>query len=276
MKYIVCYSGGHSSARVAVEAVRKHGKENVILLNHNISPKAELQDVKRFKQEVANYLGLEITYANMDCWEEKDQFDVCLELGGWKFNNSPVLCTYNMKTKPFYKWLNENVDHDKENFTMLYGFDANERTRIERRVGIMAIEGYKTEYPLASWAITINSIEELDIKLPEQYAIFGHANCIGCLKAGRQHWYIVYCYYNDIFNKAMKAESEIGFSILKDIYLEELEPLFSKMKEAKVQPTEKIQSCTWWAVAKEKLTNFELGQVKMFDDEINMPCDCSF
>ena len=276
MKYIVCYSGGHSSARVAVEAVRKHGKENVILLNHDISPKAELQDVKRFKQEVADYLGLKITYANMDGWEEKDQFDVCLELGGWKFNNSPVLCTYNMKTKPFYKWLNENVDQDKENFTMLYGFDSNERTRIERRVGIMAKDGYITDYPLASWKTTLNSIEELGIKLPEQYAIFGHANCIGCLKAGRQHWYIVYCYYNDIFNKAMEVENEIGFSILKDIYLEDLEPLFKKMKEAKVQPTEKIQSCTWWASAKQKLTNFELGQIKMFDDEINMPCDCSF
>jgi len=31
MKYIVCFSGGHSSALVAVEAVRKAGKENVIL-----------------------------------------------------------------------------------------------------------------------------------------------------------------------------------------------------------------------------------------------------
>lgn len=36
MKYIVCYSGGHSSALVAIEAARKHGKENVILLNHDI------------------------------------------------------------------------------------------------------------------------------------------------------------------------------------------------------------------------------------------------
>ena len=30
MKYIVCFSGGHSSALVAIEAAGKYGKENVI------------------------------------------------------------------------------------------------------------------------------------------------------------------------------------------------------------------------------------------------------
>lgn len=40
MKYVVCYSGGHSSALAAVETVRQHGAENVILLNHDISPAA--------------------------------------------------------------------------------------------------------------------------------------------------------------------------------------------------------------------------------------------
>ena len=36
LKHIVCFSGGHSSAIVAIEVARKFGKENVILLNHNI------------------------------------------------------------------------------------------------------------------------------------------------------------------------------------------------------------------------------------------------
>ena len=71
MKYIVCYSGGHSSALVAIEAVRKHGKENVILLNHDISSEVEHKDIKRFKNEIAKFLGLEITYANMKGWEYK-------------------------------------------------------------------------------------------------------------------------------------------------------------------------------------------------------------
>ena len=70
MKHIVCFSGGHSSALAAIETVRKYGRENVILLNHDISPHVEHEDIKRFKQEVADYLHIPITYANMPGWED--------------------------------------------------------------------------------------------------------------------------------------------------------------------------------------------------------------
>jgi PP-loop superfamily ATP-utilizing enzyme len=59
VKYVVCFSGGHSSALVAIETVRKYGKENVILLNHDISISVEDEDIKRFKNEVAQYLDIE-------------------------------------------------------------------------------------------------------------------------------------------------------------------------------------------------------------------------
>ena len=55
MKHIVCYSGGHSSALVAIEVTRKFGKENVVLINHNIKESSEGADIKRFKREVAQY-----------------------------------------------------------------------------------------------------------------------------------------------------------------------------------------------------------------------------
>ncbi len=55
MKHIVCFSGGHSSGIVAIEVVRKYGNDDVILLNHDISPTVEGEDIKRFKREVADY-----------------------------------------------------------------------------------------------------------------------------------------------------------------------------------------------------------------------------
>lgn len=88
MKHIVCYSGGHSSALVAVEVVRKFGKENVILLNHDISATVEDQDIKRFKNEVAEYLGMEVTYANyqgLSVDKIPDQFEVSINAKGFKF-----------------------------------------------------------------------------------------------------------------------------------------------------------------------------------------------
>ena len=36
-KHIICFSGGHSSAIVAIEVVRRFGKENTVLLNHDIN-----------------------------------------------------------------------------------------------------------------------------------------------------------------------------------------------------------------------------------------------
>lgn len=268
MKYIVCYSGGHSSALVAIEAVRKCGKENVILLNHNISEEVEHNDIKRFKNEVADYLGIEITYANMEGWETKTPLRICKELGGFKFFNSPVLCTYHLKTKPFEKYLKENWADKKDEVTILYGFDANEKARIQRRATILGQQGYKTDYPLAFWERTIESTEEIGIKKPSVYDLHRHANCIGCLKAGMQSWYLVYCLYPNLWREAVETENEIGYSILKDKFLEELEPKFQQMKCQGIVPTEKVNPQAFWRKVEKELQ--EIGQISWF------PCECSF
>lgn len=109
MKYIVCYSGGLSSAVAAIETVRRYGRENVILLNHNIIANVEDKDIKRFKNDIANYLGLEITFANMSGWESNDQFNVCMNIDAFKVGQGSALCTYKLKVEPFKKWLAENL-----------------------------------------------------------------------------------------------------------------------------------------------------------------------
>ena len=272
MKYIVCYSGGHSSALCAIECARRAGKENVILLNHNISEEVEDKDIKRFKQEIADYLGIKITYANMEGWETKTPLRICRELGGFKFGNGPVLCTTKLKTEPFHKWLKDNYPCKKgeirEDIVIIYGFDLEEKARIQRRSSIMATMGYKTDYPLAFWNSTIKNTEEIGIARPNVYGLHRHANCIGCLKAGMQSWYLVYCLYPNLWKEAKETENEIGFSILKDKFLEDLEPKFKKMKCQGIVPTEKIKSKTFWSKVERELQ--EDGQISWF------PCECSF
>lgn len=269
MKYLVCFSGGHSSALVAIEAVRKHGKENVILLNHDLSPNVEDADIKRFKNEIANYLGIEITYANMEGWEQKDPLDVCMEISAFKVGNGTALCTNRLKTEPFYKWLDENYPSKpfelREDIIILYGFDKHEVDRIQRRVGVLSSKGYKTYYPLAFWDRTIHETEEIGIKKPDTYKMFKHANCIGCLKAGKQQWYIVYCLRPDIWEKAKKAEEEIGYSIIKGTFLEELECKFATMKKLGIVPSEKVGFQKFWADVRKALP----------DDFGNLPCECA-
>lgn len=175
-KHIICYSGGHSSALVAIEVVRKYGKENVTLLNHDIHPSVESSDIKRFKDEVAAYLGLPITYANHPEWDKKDQFDIVVDAKAFKVGNGTALCTNRLKTAPFEKWLKESVP-DK-NCICYYGFDANELVRVQRRSQIMGSMGYKTDYPLALWnERTITSTKEIGIEPPNTYGVFKHANC---------------------------------------------------------------------------------------------------
>ena len=123
MKHIVCYSGGHSSAIVAIEVTRRYGKDNVILLNHDIHPSVESEDIKRFKREVSEYLEVPITYANHDKWDQKDQFDVCVDAQAFKVGNGTALCTNRLKTAPFEKYLAKNFP-DKD-CVIYYGFDAN-------------------------------------------------------------------------------------------------------------------------------------------------------
>jgi hypothetical protein len=249
-EYVVCYSGGHSSALCAIEAVRRHGRENVILLNHDLNPAIEDADIKRFKHEVAAHLGLEITYANHPQWDSATPVSVCLQAQAWKVGRSQIFCTHRLKTQPFQRWRKRN-DPNKTR-TYIYGFDASpsERNRAQRRSQAMGLDGYKTEFPLISWERTIESTNEIGIAPPLGYGKFKHANCVGCLKAGWQHWYIVFCERPDIWESAKAAEDEIGYAIHSDrsgpVYLVDKEPLLADMKRAGIEPTERVSPRAFW------------------------------
>ncbi len=266
--HICCYSGGHSSALVAIEVVRKYGKENVVLLNHDIAAWSEGADVKRFKREVADYLGLPITYCNAEGWETQTQFDVVIEAGAFKVGNGTALCTNRMKTRPFEAWLKKNANPETD--VIYYGFDANEQARIQRRSSHLAHLGFRSQYPLAHWERTIQTTASIGIDKPNTYNVFKHGNCVGCLKAGRQHWYIVYCTRPDVWERGKEAEEEIGYTIIKGASLESLEPLFSRMRSLGIEPTEHVQPATFWASVRKVIK-----AVVVEEEDAPMPCECN-
>ena len=245
--------------------MRKYGKYNVVLLNHNISSHVEHESIKKFKENISNYLDVPITYANMENFENMPPIELCKSLGAFNVGNQQAFCTYNLKTKPFYDYL-EKIPKSKD-VHIIYGFDAEETNRIYRRTDAIKAMGYTPEFPLANWKRTIEKIEDIGIKRPATYRIYKHANCIGCLKAGRQHWYCVYCLRPDIFEEAKQAEKQIGYSIIKGVFFEELEPKFKEMRERKnICPNDKENSATFWA----RVENAMPEQESLF------PCDCSF
>lgn len=267
-KHIICYSGGHSSALVAIEVARRYGNQDLILLNHDINASVENEDIKRFKMEVSQYLKVPITYANHPDCKTKDQFDIVLDAKAFKVSHEQVMCTHRLKTQPFEKYLNEHFS-DK-NCIIYYGFDANEKGRIQRRSGILGNKGFKSDYPLALWERTIFSTKEIGIEPPNTYSIWKHANCTGCIKAGKQHWYLVYLNRPDLFDKAKLAEDIIGYSIMKQDYLDELEPVFKRMKELGIVTTEHEDGRTFFARVRKIL-----GQNIEQEDDAK-PCECVF
>lgn len=269
--HIVCYSGGHSSALVGIEVVRRHGKENVVLLNHDIPAYIEDADIKRFKSEVASFLGLPITYASHPD-PKATQFDVCVQAQAFKVENGQELCTNRLKTRPFMRYL--ETQHADKDCVIYYGFDSNERDRIQRRSGFLGELDYRTDYPLALWPDrTILSTLEIGIEPPNTYGVFIHANCIGCLKAGLQHWYVVYCTRPDVWQDGKWAEEEIGYAIHHNdygpVYLADLEQKFEAMRRAGVPATERIPQQRFWAKTN-KIIKIQVSQDSL------LPCECIY
>ena len=254
MKYVVCFSGGHSSALAAVETVRRFGRNQVILLNHDISSKVETAKIKIFKKEVAASLSLPITYANCDNFEQMTPLALCRKYGRIKFRVGCEICTYFLKTQPFYQWLEENYPVQKgyisNDINLIYGFNKQEHRRIKRRRIHLYQMGYQSMFPLAEWKRTIQDIEEIGIQRPAVYLESKHANCIGCLKAGKQHWYKVYCCHREIYDEAKEVEEKLHFSIIKGAFLRELEPWFEQMKNAGIPTTENMETYWFWKYAR--------------------------
>ncbi len=271
MKHVCCYSGGHSSALAAIEVVRRFGRENVVLVNHDINFTVEHADIKRFKSEVADYLGMEVTQVDHPRVSSMDQFDVCVEAGAFKVGTGSELCTSRLKTEPFMKWLPEQGPA-----TIYYGFDPGETARIQRRSSILGALGYASGYPVALWKDrTIHATEDIGIARPLTYGMFKHGNCVGCLKAGWQHWYVVFCTRQDIWLKAKWAEAEIGYAIHHDergpLYLEDVEPIFASMQTAGVVPTEQVSSGRFWSDAKKKAGFIRINDLRA----PTLPCECA-
>lgn len=284
IQHVVCLSGGHSSGLVAIEVVRHYGKENVILLNHNIAASKEDKDIKRFKKDVADYLGIEITYANidgiMDDTQIPDQFDVCMKAGALTDQQGHALCTSRLKTEPFYKWLAENFIPEATLFdpasdvVIYYGFDIGEPARITRRSGIMAAKGYKTSFILAiPEGRTIFSTKEIGIEPPLTYSWYEHANCEGCLKASLLHWYVTYVRRPDVYAKGIVTEEHIGFAIhtiirnkvKRPIFLTELAPIFDQMLKDGIEATEHQ--------SKMKFANL-IRKYQLEECNPGKPCEC--
>lgn len=286
MIYVVPFSGGHSSARTAIYCVEKYGPENVIILNHDINLRYEDADIKRFKKEVSDFIGVPITYANINNIQSNEnipsQFDVCIKSKAITNKNGDALCTTRLKTEPFYAWLKSNFPRTDTLFqpfrdcTICYGFDLSEVSRVQRRASIMAAMGYKTLFPLLKPNdLTITNTRQIGIEPPTTYNVWIHANCVGCLKASLLHWYVCYCLAPEVYEEGEFMEDKIGGytihtvtrnKIETPISLKELRPIYEALRIEGVPATEHQGKHLFAAM----IRKYQLEECK-----VGMPCACT-
>ena len=208
MRHIVAFSGGAASAVVA-KIVSDAGLAPTLLFHDTMT---EPEDNGRFREEVANYLGLPITCKSdgRNIWELfKDE--------GMLGNGRNTMCSRILKQEKSLEYCKKNIP-----YTLYIGFTVEEWQRAQRTSARYAKhEGITVKFPLIEQRITkeecLHRVQNCwKIRLPGSYDVFEHANCIPCIKGKKAYWGLIYKYERAAWDKASSAEKEFGHTIFTE------------------------------------------------------------
>ena len=142
---------------------------------------------------------------------------------------------------PCTSWLKKEVRKEWEykhmfdyDITYVWGMDLNEKHRAKRLEEGMY--EFSHCFPLIEKGLTKQEAHglcaELGIKRPVMYDLgYNNNNCIGCIKGGMGYWNRIRIDFPDVFKSRAELERYIGHSILKECFLDELDPDRGRMSE---------------------------------------------
>ena len=195
-----------------------------------IDVKDQHPDSIRFIKDCEKVLGTKVEILQSDKYE-----DVADVVRKHKFINSPhgAPCTGLLKKAVRKKWECQQYANGVSNLCYVWGMDANEARRVE---GIRRnFPEFEHEFPLVDRGLTKDDchalLERLGIKRPVMYDLgYSNNNCIGCVKGGMGYWNKIRRDFPEVFKKRAELERIVGYSILKECYLDELDPNRGNMK----------------------------------------------
>lgn len=243
MKHIVMFSGGAASSVVAKIVADEHPNDTILL---HTPTGAEHEDADRFRQQVADFIGLPITVeaANKTLWEMVESYKQIP-------NDSIPYCTERLKLIPQDRYL-KRLEKQKESFIIYLGLGVDEWRRIQRVWARNEAKGRKAVFCLMDLRMNGEDCkkiirEEWKICLPEPYKYLPHNNCIPCYKAGKGNWYKVWKHYPERFFRAAAAERQASNTVFDGFTLDELADIWKNQPE----------------------------QLDLFDKEEGIPCMCA-
>ena len=133
-------------------------------------------------------------------------------------------CTVELKKRVRQEWERKNITSDIE-LTYVWGYDLNETQRAKRS---KENSEFNSEFPLIEHNFRKEQchalLEHLNIKRPKMYELgYANNNCIGCVKGGKGYWNKIRRDFPEVFKRRAKQEREIGYSCIKNCFLDELD-----------------------------------------------------
>lgn len=213
---ICALSGGKASAYCADFAIKKYGKENVILYYNDTH--WEHPDLHRFMQELSAYWGVPIT-EDSDVRSPEALFEDHHALA----NNRMPFCSYELKAMRLQRFY-------KDGDNLIFGIGVEEKHRAERLVAAYQKVAVKTnkwptlEFPLIAENVdsaTVSAwLASTGIAEPELYRLgFMHNNCSGgCVRAGKKHWAHLLKVLPEVYRDRERVEESFRERYGKDVH----------------------------------------------------------
>lgn len=187
------------------------------------------QDSMRFIRDCERAIGKQVTVLKSPYGSVEN---VIRAAGVIKLAGGFAPCTAWLKKRVRSEW---EADHAGMDLTYVWGMDRTEDRRAARMVA--AFPQFKHEFPLIEQNISKEAahymLSEMGIRRPAMYDMgYRNNNCIGCIKGGMGYWNRIRKDFPEVFEARARLEREIGHSILKECYLDELDPERGKREES--------------------------------------------
>lgn len=188
-------------------------------------------DSMRFIRDCERVIGQKVIILRPATYHSVE--DCVLAFGGFRNpHNSFAPCTNWMKKRVRKEW---EEKHKDDVLTYVWGFDLSEKARAERT--IEANPQAQHEFPLIENGLSKREVHgyfemHYAFKRPLMYEMgYPNNNCIGCIKGGMGYWNHIRKDFPEVFAKRAALERQVGHSILKECYLDELDPTKGRLDQ---------------------------------------------
>lgn len=227
-RIISWFSCGAASAVASKVAVEMYGKtHNVEVVNINMEAD-EHPDNIRFRLDVEKWIGQPVIQIKSKKYKSTEEVFLTER---YIAGVTGAACTKRLKRQV-------QMEYQRPGDRLIVGFTFDEQDRIESLAERWPNERFM--WLLADARITkedcFHILTAAGIELPEMYKLgFEHDNCLGCVKGGKGYWNKIRVLFPAVFARRAIVERLVGFPILRDVWLDELDP-----KAGHNQPMPKI------------------------------------